>query len=489
MKNILLSLVPLILSSLGVVGNTVSAQEPQQVQEPPLQGDSLQMLLGMRVESPAVVAMLNWAGLEPPTEPKTWVGNSAFELHFEHSRVSKISLSVDLWIDKPYWKAALPMGLEQGMKTSVLAGRAGWRRASDRSTNDYFCDVTWNLGDQTITRYKGAAFFNTQGKLRYLNMQVTPLDYWKHHRKLIQEMIPASKFDSEIWWSMVGADIASSDGDILAAWAGMPIDGPVGKRAGLKVTLVDHRWLDQISLSPEFEGSFPFGLTNPPTEAELNAILGDSFRNEGQSAIAHWAIISPQRWPLYIDLDHTDEKEPFLTLRCERHEVNTWMSTIQSQEAPSAALVDDILAMWNSARNTPDALLGRKEVSAGAFGEVITWNTNKCLLGVIGGTIRDSNLDVLGGPTRRMEFLLRSYPPDSSELVEAQLDFFTKALKERIEDDWELTRTAVSKKREASIRWAKKGLNLLERGPEIEIEAQNSAGAKELRLVISTPIK
>jgi hypothetical protein len=484
MKKILPCLVSLILLSLGVVGTAASAQEEQKATEPPMQGDNLQLLLGQRVESPAVVAMLNWAGLAPPTEEKPWSENSVFTLQFEHSRVSKIHINVDRWSTKPYWTAALPLGLYHEMKAKELDGSNDWRAGE---LDAYYTEMTRAWGDHELTGFKGSAHFNSQDKLRYLNMSCSPKLFWQDYSQLIRKMVPVSQFDANIWWGLIGADIASSGGDVLAAWAGIPIDGTVGEHGGLKVTLVDNRWLDKISLSPEFKGSFPFGLSNRPTEIELNAFLGGSIRNEGQASIARWAITSARQWPLYFDLDRTIEKEQRLILRCERDEVNTWMSTVTGQGAPSAALVDDIIFMWNSARKTPDALLGRKEVTEGLFREITTWYTNKCLLGVIGGTISDSGGDGFGDPTRRMEFLLRSYPLNSGELVEAQLDAFSKALKDRIGDEWKLSRTEASDKKDPKIQWVKKGLDFLEFAPELRIEVNTTDASTDLMLVILTP--
>jgi hypothetical protein len=459
--------------------------------KPPLDGQYLQFLLGQRAESAKVAAMCAWAGAPAPDWQTETVSGKGMRLTFVDSRVKEIRLRIAPNGSKPSWPGELPMELSRSSKKGDLNQFNSWTGEYDsegnRSNSRYRrIQMTRSFGDHELAGYEGFVSFNTIDRISYLTMEVSPEWYWYQYSKAIQEMVPASEFTADKWIGMLGTDIGSDNGDVLAAWAGMPVAGPSCKRAGLALELAENRWIDTITLDSTFEGSFPFGLTANLTIEGISALFGEGIVDSENPSQLNWMLTSARYWPIHIEFNDSNPDALTFTLRCERSEVNAFYTMLAAEGEPSEALVADIIKVWNAARNKPESLKGRLEVTEGVFGPISTWVTPIQLGGVMNGTLQE-NEGVVGDALHRVEFMLRFYNGDPAKAAE-QLSVFAKALKGSIEGTGDPEPYEATNKKSSGLRWTTDPDDVFGSKPQLRIEARMTEAGSELYLLISAPV-
>ncbi|MCA9001306.1 MAG: hypothetical protein KDB61_05245, partial [Planctomycetes bacterium] len=455
---------------------------------PPVQGEALFSLLGQRAESEPVVALCTWAEVPLPDWQTERVMGKGIELTFSNSRVSQIYLELDP-PPKVRWKWELPMGLDgstrmDSLDESIWSGRYSSTGELSQYRNRY-AELTQDVNGHIYKGYKVSLRFSSAGPLRDMILRNSPWTMWEQNCKIIQESVPVTQFTADGWLGFLGSDLAGPTGAFLAAWVGMPVNETYHERAGLRIVLTDHRWLDSIAFDPTFEGAFPFGLTAKFTEQDLMDLFGGAIVSAEDPAILEWTYTTPRYWPLHFDLDARFPAKPRFVLRAVREEVTAFYNLIHAEGAPSEALVAELVQLWDTARTNSESFKGRLEVTQGLLGTNNTWHTPQLLGGAIGGTVTE--IETALANYRKIQFLLRSYDGDKEKAAQ-QLDAFAQALKGKLATTGDVQRTESGNKSSAALTWAPSGHDPFTLPPEFKIEAQTSAGGSELMLSMRVPM-
>lgn len=489
MNKRLLALFTLLTCSFGLQG--AAAIQSEASAKPPYEGQHLQLLLGLRAESAPVAAMCAWAGIPAPDWQTESVKGKGMHLTFIDSRLATIYLEMEVSGRGPVWPGELPMDLRRSNKKEDLTTSNNWVGEYDSQgnrSNSNYRTISMNraFGEDHFSGFEGEVMFSSSGPMRNVLIKVSPEWLWVQYKTAIQEMIPASQFTAEKWLGMLGSDIASETGEILAAWADMKIEGPSCKRAGLALELAENRWIDTITLDPTFKGGFPFGLNAESTASDVSALFGEGTIDADNPDLVRWTLTSAKYWPIHVEFDASDEDLPRLSLRCVRQQVNTFYSLMGAVGKPSESLVADILKLWDVARKNPDPLKGRLEVGQGLFGPVNTWMTLTQLGGVISGTLEETE-GVLGEAKCKIEFLLRFYNGDPGQAAK-QLDAFAQALKGVLKGTEDPVPYGTDAKESSGLLWSTNSADMFGSAPELRIEARPSEAGSELVLVITAPM-
>ncbi|MEZ6018011.1 MAG: hypothetical protein R3F49_23100 [Planctomycetota bacterium] len=327
--------------------------------------------------------------------------------------------------------------------------------------------------------------------LRSVTLAIQINHYTKQYTKLVQEFVPASSFVSEAWPGLLGEDIATETGALLAAWVGVPLGQIGASRAGLTLKLTDSRWIDRIGIGRDFEGARPFGLTVDATLADVQSAFGEPNRREGGAP--GWRLLDAHRAPMTLFLGgHEGAQGLFrsaIVLMADRDETIRWESQMRREGPPSGVVAVGIDAAWRTLRDDPEALKGRRVVERGILGETVWWHSTQPLLYIIPGRVRESaSYEVF--KTRSVEYTLRMRPSGTDRPLATELMEFAPTVELILGREWQHEPQMGADGQLTGLEWAPKeaAQERSQRGPRLRLDVRSAEGIEELVLTLSRPL-